>query len=247
MHSYLVLRLYGPMASWGEVAVGEQRPGAPHPSRSALLGLLGTALGIRRDDEAGQQALGAGYRFGIKLLSAGLPLRDYHTVQWPDLPKKFSYATRRQEMRDPDRLNTILTSRDYRCDSLYTVAIEATADAAYDLATLGAAIERPVFVPYLGRKSCPLALPLNPRLESFPSLKAALDSRDDETLIPEDRHHQSACLRPDRLARYYWDARMDSAGMPVTLRHTRHDEPLSRRRWQFDTRQENVYLAEGRQ
>lgn len=247
MHSYLVLRLYGPMASWGEVAVGEQRPGAPHPSRSALLGLLGTALGIRRDDEAGQQALGAGYRFGIKLLSAGLPLRDYHTVQWPDLPKKFSYATRRQEMRDPDRLNTILTSRDYRCDSLYTVAIEATADAAYDLAALGAAIERPVFVPYLGRKSCPLALPLNPRLESFPSLKAALDSRDDETLIPEDRHHQSACLRPDRLARYYWDARMDSAGMPVTLRQTRHDEPLSRRRWQFDTRQENVYLAEGRQ
>ena len=49
----LVFRLYGPMASWGEIAVGENRHTANYPSKSALLGLLGAALGIERDDEAG--------------------------------------------------------------------------------------------------------------------------------------------------------------------------------------------------
>ena len=81
MADYLVFRLYGPLASWGEIAVGESRHSAAYPSRSALIGLLGAALGIERDDEAGQQALAAGYRFGVKLHAAGHPLRDYHTVQ----------------------------------------------------------------------------------------------------------------------------------------------------------------------
>ncbi|MGL4603678.1 MAG: CRISPR-associated protein Cas5, partial [Iodobacter sp.] len=57
MSPYLVFRLYGAMASFGEIAVGELRHSAAYPSRSALLGLLGAALGIARSNEAGQQAL----------------------------------------------------------------------------------------------------------------------------------------------------------------------------------------------
>lgn len=246
MQDYLVFRLYGPMASWGELAVGEQRASAVHPSRSALLGLLGAALGVRRDDDAGQVALRDGYRFGVKLIATGLPLRDYHTVQSPDVPKKFSYYTRKQEMRDPDRLGTILTSREYRCDSLAVVAVQARPDARHDLATLAASLEAPVFVPYLGRKSCPLALPLAPRLGRFATLKDALDSLDDMPLLPA-LPAPSPRLRPDAQARYFWDATIADSGMRPTLQQLRHDQPLSRRRWQFETRQENVYLAEGRQ
>ena len=80
MAEYLVFRLYGPMASWGEIAVGETRHSAAYPSRSALIGLLGAALGVTREDEAGQVALTAGYRFGVKLHAAGHPLRDYHSL-----------------------------------------------------------------------------------------------------------------------------------------------------------------------
>lgn len=244
MQDYLVLRLYGPMASWGELAVGEQRPSAAYPSRSALLGLLGAALGLRRDDDVGQTALAHGYYFGVKLLAAGLPLRDYHTVQRPDLPKKFSYATRRQEMRDPYKLNTILTSREYRCDSFATIAVVAAPNAPYSLAELAQAIREPVFVPYLGRKSCPLALPLDPKLDPFESLKAALDSRDAESLVPL---RSSPTLWLDEKARYFWDSRIAESGLNVSLQQTRHDQPISRQRWQFETRQEYVYLAEGRQ
>ena len=52
MRDYLVMRLYAPLASWGEIAVGEVRHSANYPSKSALLGLLGAALGVRRDDDA---------------------------------------------------------------------------------------------------------------------------------------------------------------------------------------------------
>jgi CRISPR system Cascade subunit CasD len=50
MMEYLLFRLYGPLASWGEIAVGESRHTATYPGKSALLGLLAAALGIRRDD-----------------------------------------------------------------------------------------------------------------------------------------------------------------------------------------------------
>ncbi|OHX15258.1 type I-E CRISPR-associated protein Cas5/CasD [Chromobacterium amazonense] len=253
MREYLVFRLYGPMASWGELAVGEQRASADHPSRSALLGLLGAALGVRRDDEAGQQALSRGYRFGVKLVATGMPLRDYHTVQWPDIPKKFAYRSRRQEVRDKEKLNTILSSREYRSDSLSAVAVEASPDAPYGLSMLADALRAPVFLPYLGRKSCPLALPLDPKLGGFDTLKQALDSRDDEPLVPgfnlndDETWPGDIDLDKDRQARYFWDEAMADVGMDATLQLMRHDQPLSRRRWQFEPRREWVYLAGGKQ
>ncbi|WP_179402695.1 type I-E CRISPR-associated protein Cas5/CasD [Burkholderia guangdongensis] len=240
MREYMVFRLYGPMASWGELAVGEQRASADHPSRSALLGLMGAALGVRRDDDAGQEALSRGYRFGIKLIAAGMPLRDYHTVQWPGESKKVVYRTRRQEVRDTGKLNTILTSREYRSDSLSVVALEAAPDARHSLSTLLAALQAPVFVLSLGRKSCPLALPLDPCIAGFDTLKQALDSRDGEPLLPG-----CGVIRRDQQARYFWDEAMASPGMEPTLQLTRHDQPLSRRRWQFEPRRELVYLAGG--
>ncbi len=152
MTEYLLIRLYGPLASWGEIAVGESRHSAVHPSRSAMLGLLGAALGIQRDDDAGQQALIKGYRFGIKLECAGSPLRDYHTVQVGVLPRKFQFRSRRQELM-ADKVDTILSTREYRCDSVALVAVEALASAPVDLSSLADALRRPHFQLYLGRKS----------------------------------------------------------------------------------------------
>ncbi|MCV6614557.1 MAG: CRISPR-associated protein Cas5, partial [Cellvibrionaceae bacterium] len=48
---YLVFRLYGAMASWGQPAVGETRHSGTYPSKSAVTGLLGAALGIKRSQE----------------------------------------------------------------------------------------------------------------------------------------------------------------------------------------------------
>jgi len=247
MADYLVFRLYGPMASWGEIAVGETRHSAAYPSRSALIGLLGAALGVTRDDEAGQTALNAGYRFGVKLHAAGHPLRDYHTIQLGPELKKLRYRTRRQELTlvARDQLTTLLTGREYRCDSFVTVAVMATEKAERSLVHVAAALQRPVFPLYLGRKSCPLAAPLAPNVKNFPSLKAALDAFDANP-FPE------LAVRVNRLRmqapRYYWDEAFGADGLaadcPASVTLTRHDEPTSRLRWQFAPRREHARFTE---
>ncbi|BCL75808.1 type I-E CRISPR-associated protein Cas5/CasD [Jeongeupia sp. HS-3] len=245
MSDYLVFRLYGPMASWGEIAVGESRHSAAQPSRSALIGLLAAALGIRRDDDAAQAALATAYRFGVKLAATGMPLRDYHTVQAPGRQKKVTYRTRRQELADPAKLRApLLSAREYRVDSLAIIAVEALPDAPHGLAELAGALDRPHFPLYLGRKSCPLAAPLAATVVASPDLKAALDGVDAALLLPGiEGARASRRLKIDRAARYFWDQGME-AGMPVTMTQVRHDQPISRRRWQFAPRNELVHLAE---
>lgn len=251
MTDYLLLRLYGPLVSWGEIAVGESRHSAVHPSRSALLGLLGAALGIERQDENGQQALINGYRFGIKLECVGSPLRDYHTIQIGVPPRKTQFRSRRQELA-ADKVDTILSQREYRCDSLALVAVEALPDAPADLGTLTQAVRQPRFPLYLGRKSCPLALPLMPQRATAATLREALDGARLLSLLallerkepqqdwPNERDSRFFHLGQ---VRYYWEDGMQ-AGMSPHFERVRHDQPLSRSRWQFAPRREWASLSE---
>ena len=63
---FLVFQLQGPMAAWGDTAVGEFRPSLDAPGLSSLVGLLGAALGLRRED-VGQQQMGRGVGHGMAL------------------------------------------------------------------------------------------------------------------------------------------------------------------------------------
>ncbi|RMW99549.1 type I-E CRISPR-associated protein Cas5/CasD [Allofranklinella schreckenbergeri] len=252
MTDYLLIRLYGALASWGEIAVGELRHSAVQPSRSALLGLLGAALGIERRDDATQTALAQGYRFGIQLLASGSPLRDYHTIQMGEPRRKERFRSRRQSLA-ADKVGTLLSQREYRCDSIATIAIEALPQAPHSLAELAQALRQPRFVLYLGRKSCPLALPMLPQLvqaehlhaafaaAQFPSPMALLDYKTPRQDWPTARDRHAFGLGQ---LRYYWEEGM-SPGMPADFDHLRQDQPLSRSRWQFAPRREWVALAEG--
>ena len=108
---HLTFRLYGPMASWGEIAVGESRHTDYYPSKSAIIGLLGAALGLRREEEEAHQNLANAYLQATKVLRSGQLLKDYHTAQAPDSAGKFRYRTRRDEIvKGRDRLGTVLSS-----------------------------------------------------------------------------------------------------------------------------------------
>ncbi|MEA3348439.1 MAG: type I-E CRISPR-associated protein Cas5/CasD, partial [Pseudomonadota bacterium] len=162
---YLLFRLYGPMASWGEIAVGETRHTATYPGKSAIIGLMAAALGIKRAEPEKQQQMQQGYALAVKVYSQGTLLRDYHTVQVPDSVGKLTYRTRRDELAlGKARLGTILSSREYRSDAMALVAVKALPNAPYDLQTIKKHLKKPKFHLYLGRKSCPLAAPLNPQI-----------------------------------------------------------------------------------
>ena len=164
---YLVFRLYGPMASWGEIAVGESRHTASYPSKSAIIGLLGAALGIKREHDEKQQPLDQGYSLAVDVVTLGHLLRDYHTTQVPDSAGKFRYHARRDELvLGKHRLGTILSSREYRSDALALVALRALDNAPYTLGKIKEHLLQPKYHLYLGRTSCPLAAPLDPQIIS---------------------------------------------------------------------------------
>ncbi|EIN3199461.1 type I-E CRISPR-associated protein Cas5/CasD [Salmonella enterica] len=227
MKEYLVFQLYAPLASWGEEASGEIRHSAPVPTRSALLGLLAAALGIRRDEEERLNNFNQHYHLAVHALaSQDRWLRDYHTVSAPRENKKYRYYTRRDELTlAPDEVGTLISQREYHCDGCWHVALSATPDAPHTLMALRDALLTPHFPLYLGRKSCPLALPLAPRLmtgtlkEIFIEAAQALSAVE----LSGFTLSEGVC---------YWDD-PDEASLIWQQKQHSNNQPVSRQRWQF--------------
>ena len=233
MQSYLVFQLYGVLASWGDQAVGGERPSSVHPSRSALLGLLAAGLGIKREDEEKHAALARQCRFGIKLYSSGQVLRDFHTTQVPPTIKKIKHLHTRRDELGTDNLGTILSSREYRQDALSVIALWLEEEGEYSLDDLQLGLTQPHYHLYLGRKSCPLSIPLKPEKIASETLKSALDK-----YIFDDN-----LKRLEQIAHYYWE-KTDNIGCEADFHVPRYDQPISRKRWQFASRDEYAYLGD---
>ena len=233
---YLVFRIYGPLASWGEAAVGPTRPTATYPGRSAVLGLLGAALGIRRDDNDALADLREAVGVAVKQFSPGVLVRDYHTAQVPGHDAKAIRLTRQDELSGPrEKLHTILSSREYRCDGYWTAAITIREGGAWTLEHLADALRQPRFHLYLGRKSCPLAAPLEPRIVSAGGIREAL-AIEFPPLTALGHNEERRRLGIGAHVGYAWEG---TAG-DLSAQETRHpyDEPLDRGRWQFASRPE---------
>jgi len=233
---YLIFRPYGPLASWGEAAVGETRPTADHPGRAAVIGMLAAALGIERHDETRQRALRDGIRVAVQQRSAGVLLRDYHTAQVPPRQRKVTHHTRRDELSVPkNRLSTILSSRSYRCDGYWVVAVEALPDLPWRVDELAAAIKRPRFALCLGRRAFAPAAPLAPRIVEAEGLHEAF-ATELPPLTPLNPEDESRRLGIDSGATYTWEG--DAGDLRAEETRYPSDEPLHRGRWQFRTRPE---------
>ena len=254
---YLLFRLYGPMASWGEIAVGESRHTAVKPTKSALLGLLGAALGVKRDNEDEQQALANGYHFAVCVLSAGQLLRDYHTAQAPDSVGKFQYRTRSDELViGKARLGTVLSSREYRTNAQAVIAVRKMEQSKWSLDEVMQALLAPKYHLYLGRKSCPLAAPLQPEIITADDYFQAIQGYQTKPLLYSLKSWESQqhWLPDDMLHRYYWEGSVAdfsqssaefNSGQVQQL--SQYDQPLSRDRWQFKPRQEYFWQASAKE
>jgi CRISPR system Cascade subunit CasD len=243
---FLLFRLYGPMAAWGTIAVGQERPSDAHPSKSALLGLLAAAMGVRRHQDEVHQRMAAAYGFAVRVDAPGTLLRDYHTVQVPPTRRHVVHYTRRDELH-AEALNTILSSREYRCDALYTVAlwVRDVSTAPFSLEELVAGLHRPHFPLYLGRKSCPLALPVQAMHVTAADLEAAFAQarfKDDVDLMEQSEAQRTDLFERPKQVLLYWeadDSNLDTGTWRPLQTMTRRDQLLHRRRWQFVPRREH--------
>ena len=94
--STLLLRLAGPMQSWGTDSKFDVRRTGREPSKSGVIGLVAAALGIARQDRQALQTLNS-LRFGVRVDREGALLRDFHTAR----PEKGTpYVTYRYYLSD---------------------------------------------------------------------------------------------------------------------------------------------------
>lgn len=247
MPSFLTFTLAAPLASFGDIAVGERRSSFERPAKSAILGLVAGDLGLERNDDAAHAALAHELFYAVRtenmqMRSPRRLMTDYHTAQTPPRGRNQRFATRRDEVADKQSVGTILSYREYRSDCSFSIALwPRVAPLRFSLEELAEALRKPLFVPYAGRKACPLMLPMQPLVLEAGNVREAFAQRD--TMCESQRaflEHYGLFARPHALA---LDA--DAAEAMQGRRERRRDQILDRTRWQFGLRDEILCPWEG--
>lgn len=143
--SVLLMRLAGPMQSWGTRSRFTNRDTDLEPSKSGVVGLICAAMGRSRDNPVDDLA---GLRMGVRVDREGLVASDYHTTL--DIIRA-----------DSSGKGTELSTRYYLSDADFLVGLEGNNWSLLEQIDL--ALASPVWPLYLGRKSfvpgCPVRLP----------------------------------------------------------------------------------------
>lgn len=153
----LMLRLEGPLQSWGTRARWDVRDSGDEPTKSGVIGLLGCALGYGMYHRSLEDELDANLNIGVRIERPGEPLLDFHTVTGI-LPT----AEGKTKGRDGDP-STIVSHRTYLQDAAFLVVVGGPAGL---LERCHTALAHPRWPVFLGRKSCP---PSRPVLEDLSS------------------------------------------------------------------------------
>ena len=137
----ILLKLKGPMQSWGTSSHFETRNTDYYPSKSALIGIIAASFGYRRDQEQKIKELNE-LDFALRIDQPGMLLRDYH------IAKKYK--------KTGEFERTYVTNRYYMEDAVFVVAISHANDQQVE--EIYEALQHPYFSPFMGRRSCPVPL-----------------------------------------------------------------------------------------
>ena len=148
--STLLLRLAAPMQAWGAEAKFDRRTTQREPTKSGVTGLVAAALGRKRDESIDDIAA---LRFGVRADKPGVLLRDYHTAK-------------------SDR-SAYVTNRYYLADAVFVAGLEGDDEL---LEKIDAALQRPMYPLFLGRRSCPPSGRVSLGIRRSLTLEQALES-----------------------------------------------------------------------
>lgn len=134
----IVMIFKGPLQSYGTGSHFEIRHTDDYPSRSAVLGIIAAAMGIRREESHQLEELG-GLRIAVRVDQVGHMTNDYQI------------AAKHKASGDFER--NYVTRRYYLEDAVFVVAVEGEddlIDQSYE------ALKHPYFQLFCGRRSCPM-------------------------------------------------------------------------------------------
>ena len=133
----LLLRLQGPMQSWGTTSRFDERDTQLEPSKSGVLGLICAALGRDRSESVDDLAA---LQMGVRVDREGVVLRDYQTATG------IVNAAGKVDMK-----RTVVSPRDYLSDAAFLVGFEGERSL---LDQIHQALKTPHWPLSLGRKGC---------------------------------------------------------------------------------------------
>ena len=201
----LLLRLAGPMQSWGTTSRFDQRDTGKEPSKSGVIGLLAAALGIDRENWDDLEPL-TRLTMAVRHDRPGVLKRDYQTAQ------NIISADRSKEHE------TAVTTRDYLADAVFLVGLEGPDRRL--LERIHAALQNPVWPLALGRKSYVpsepiwfdggmLDAPLVDALRAWPWIAAPhrWESAPERLLLSMESPDDSGVLRMDQPLSSFADRR----------------------------------------
>lgn len=188
----LVLRLEGPLQSWGEHSKWDYRDTGDYPTKSAVTGLLACALGWSRDDDRIRKLCNS-IDIIIRADRKGTKIRDLHTASSDEI------LTAERKKRSGS--NTVLSYRYYIQDASFLIGITAEEET---LKMCKDALDNPKWSIYLGRKSCVPSHPVIGEISyEYASLMEAMESlpitdrHDDIILVQRDAEGNTATRRMD--------------------------------------------------
>lgn len=143
----LLLRLSGPMQSWGTQSRFRDRDTGLEPSKSGVIGLLCSALGRARDEPVDDLVA---LRMGVRVDREGTMKMDWQTTgaNYPKLGKGGKVI---------GRTDAVISPRYYLSDADFLVGLEGPNDVLRELLT---ALQRPRWQLFLGRKAFPPGEPV---------------------------------------------------------------------------------------
>ena len=174
------------MQSWGTHSRWDVRDTGPEPTKSGIIGLIGCAVGLHRDDHE-LERLDRDLLFGVRIDRPGVISTDYHTVTGYHRTAageyKHSGGTAKSLAKAQEHgESTIVSPREYLHDAAFLVAL-ASHDHAL-LRQLAGELEHhlwsgdlrfPKWPLYLGRKSCVPSRPILDRVaDEYQNLEEAL-------------------------------------------------------------------------
>lgn len=150
----LLLRLEGPLQSWGERARWDYRDTATMPTKSGIIGLLACALGLARYDPLIRQ-MDEQLIIGVRMERAGQIMTDYQTISGTIRTAEGKHRGKKDEE------STLQSWRQYLQDAAFLVALTGNETL---LQRSAEALKHPVWSVFLGRKSC---VPTRPVYENL--------------------------------------------------------------------------------
>jgi CRISPR system Cascade subunit CasD len=183
MQDYLIIKLQGAMQAWGGHTYEDYRPSLIFPTRSAIVGLLGACLGLEREDIQALKMLNQSFQLTVRANKRKIEQRQRSQIgflkrsedKFVSMQKITDFHTV-QHARKVDgkpRPEAIVSRREYLCDAEFTLALAFVKDADYGLERVKQAIQKPVYTPFLGRRSCPIQSRLYEAVVNAENVQAA--------------------------------------------------------------------------